>query len=105
MIIAFIKRLLLTIITSALLVQVETKVNEEPYATLIHNKPLVDAYTTNVISLGGVADDYNELGKKLTVSTDMGNVSHVMPTIHPSYSGGSGVLNHNHVFTAIAGTL
>ncbi len=37
-------------------------------------------------------------------STDMGNVSHVVPSIHPIYAIGSGEMNHTREFTAVANT-
>lgn len=73
--------------------------------SLIHNRPLADAYAANVISLGGAVDSYEEKGERLIISTDMGNVSHLVPSIHPFYSVGSRVFNHTQEFTAIAGIL
>lgn len=83
----------------------ETQEHEGSYASLIHNKPLADAYTANIISLGVAIDDCEEKGERPSGSTDMGNVSHVLPSIHPFYSVGSGVLNHTKEFTTIAGKL
>ena len=37
-------------------------------------------------------------------STDMGNVSHVVPSLHPCYSIGSNVYNHTHQFTSVTNT-
>ena len=53
----------------------------EPYAEVIDNTPLLEAYIKNSESLGRVikvADDGGVVG-----STDLGNVSHVVPSIHP----------------------
>ena len=40
----------------------------------------------------------------LYASTDMGNVSYVVPSIHPVYAIGSGEVNHTREFTAVANT-
>ncbi len=37
-------------------------------------------------------------------STDMGNVSYVVPSIHPMFAIGSGEVNHTREFTAVANT-
>ena len=39
-----------------------------------------------------------------TMSTDMGNVSHKVPSIHPVYSIGSGI-NHTREFTKLSGKI
>ena len=53
----------------------------EPYADVLDNTPLLEAYMKNSESVGRVikvADDGGVVG-----STDLGNVSHVVPSIHP----------------------
>ena len=53
----------------------------EPYAEVLDNTPLLEAYMKNSESVGrGIkaADDDGVVG-----STDLGNVSHVVPSIHP----------------------
>ncbi len=37
-------------------------------------------------------------------SPDMGDVSYVVPSIHPCYAIGSGEVNHTREFTAVANT-
>ena len=44
-----------------------------------------------------------EKRRKFGGSTDMGNVSHVIPSIHPKYSIGTTVSNHSKEFTVAAG--
>ncbi len=41
---------------------------------------------------------------ELTISTDMGNVSYIVPSIHPMFAIGSGEVNHTREFTAVANT-
>ena len=53
----------------------------EPYAEVLDNTPLLEAYMKNSESVGRfikAADDGGVVG-----STDLGNVSHVVPSIHP----------------------
>ncbi len=55
---------------------------DPPFHDMIDNQPLLDLYTTNAdavgrrLELAGGEDD-------VVGSTDMGNVSHVVPSIHP----------------------
>ena len=53
----------------------------EPYAEVLDNTPLLEAYMKNSESVGRfikAAEDDGVVG-----STDLGNVSHVVPSIHP----------------------
>ncbi len=56
--------------------------NDPPYADLIDNNPLLDAFVANAGRLGrdvrSPLDDGPVMG-----STDMGNVSYLVPSIHP----------------------
>ena len=66
------------------------------------NQVLADIYANHMNSLG-ITGIQNET--EATGSTDMGNVSYVVPTIHPSYLVGSGKeVNHTIEFTAVANT-
>ena len=71
------------------------------YFNLVSNKPLVDLYVSNLRSLG-FTDEFDE--NPLLGSTDMGNVSHIVPSIHPIYNIGD-AFNHTREFTDAAGTL
>jgi len=53
----------------------------EPYAEVLDNTPLLDAYMKNSESLGRVVKAPD--GDGVVGSTDLGNVSHVVPSIHP----------------------
>jgi amidohydrolase len=56
--------------------------DSRPYAELRHNEPLGDAYAANIARLGReVADP--RLVRGVVGSTDMGNVSQLVPAIHP----------------------
>ena len=78
------------------------KTLDKAYSSLLHNRPLVELYEKN---LGGfVTDDVPTNKSALCGSTDMGNVTHLVPGIHPHfYIGGVGV-NHTRGFTGDAGT-
>ncbi|KAH7940990.1 hypothetical protein HPB49_008822 [Dermacentor silvarum] len=80
------------------------------YMDVIQNAAIAASYRKHGHSLGlTFIDDYV---KKLTVSgasTDCGNVSHRVPTLHAVYSVGSkekvrGPANHTHQFATLAGS-
>ena len=62
------------------------------------NKPLIDLYIENAKSLGVQFND-DEQRTKLLASTDMGNVSHIKPSIHPLFKIKTTGPNHTHEFT------
>jgi amidohydrolase len=76
--------------------------NDPPYADLVENHPLLDAFVDNAAGLGRqlrtAADDGPVMG-----STDMGNVSYLVPAIHPMLQvAPRGVSIHTPEFTAHA---
>ena len=73
-----------------------------PYLEIINNENLAKLYADNLEGLG--RNDVL-LSKELTLSTDMGNVSYIVPSIHPMYAIGSGSeVNHTREFTAMTNT-
>ncbi|XP_061177345.1 peptidase M20 domain-containing protein 2-like [Saccostrea echinata] len=80
----------------------ELKFHERPYLDVIHNKSLLRAFEGNIKTLGLVSripeKEFPGGG-----STDMGNVSYTVPSIHPMFYIGSDALNHTREFTAAAG--
>jgi metal-dependent amidase/aminoacylase/carboxypeptidase family protein len=50
-----------------------------PYSHLRHNLPMLEAFKANLEALGESAIDH----LPVSASTDMGNISQVVPTIHP----------------------
>ncbi|MDO8617186.1 MAG: M20 family metallopeptidase [Dehalococcoidia bacterium] len=72
-----------------------------PYAPLNSNQPLAQAYRANAEALGR---KFLEVPVESTGSSDMGNVSSVVPSIHPTFSIGAFALNHTPGFTAVAAT-
>ena len=65
------------------------------------NNILATDYHENYQALGGckMIEEWREIG-----STDMGNVSYSVPSIHPMYKIGSGEVYHTREFTAVANT-
>jgi len=55
----------------------------EDYAEMITNQPLVDAYTGNLAGLGRAVLNPAGMGAAVAGSTDMGNISKLVPSIHP----------------------
>ncbi|MFZ9628678.1 MAG: M20 family metallopeptidase [Ilumatobacteraceae bacterium] len=56
---------------------------ENPYADMIDNGPMVSSYVANAAATGRTVADPRAVGKVVMGSTDMGNVSYLVPSIHP----------------------
>ena len=74
------------------------------YENMITNGKLADLYESNADTIGVEFCQDEEKLKAATGSTDMGNVSHVVPSIHPMFYIGGDAANHTRDFTGIAGT-
>ena len=71
------------------------------YYDLINNPILVKSFGENWSALGAKFEDCINT----YASTDMGNVSYAVPSLHPMYAIGSGSeVNHTREFTAMANT-
>ena len=75
--------------------------NERAYANLMSSTSLAKLYASNLTLLG---EKYEMDAGFLSGSSDMGNVSYIVPSIHPMYAIGSGEGNHTRDFTAVANT-
>jgi amidohydrolase len=53
------------------------------YADMIDNGPMVAAYVSNATRVGRVVVDPAAVGRRVVGSTDMGNISYLVPSIHP----------------------
>lgn len=71
------------------------------YAPLKNNRPMVEAYRRNGEAVG---KQFVDLKNVSTGSTDMGNVSQIVPSIHPTFGVGQMIFNHTPEFTAAAAT-
>lgn len=61
----------------------KTRFPGETYADLIPNQTMTASYVANAGRLGRIVGDPRQGGGRVVGSTDMGNVSHIVPTIHP----------------------
>lgn len=67
------------------------------YSHMEHDHDIVEAYRANAVALGRTPDDDHEM----TFSTDMGNVSLEIPSIHPCIAiDSAGAYNHQPDFAA-----
>lgn len=72
------------------------------YKELIHNEALVETYKKHGMSFADAAPGVNI---SAGVSTDAGNVSYVLPTMHPSFDiGGGSAMPHTRAFAEAAAT-
>lgn len=69
------------------------------FAPLRSNRPMVEVYRRNGEALG---KSFVDLKNVSTGSTDMGNVSQVVPSIHQTFGVGQMIFNHTAEFTAAA---
>jgi len=74
---------------------------DQEYAPMKINRPLVEAYRRNGEALGKL---FYEMKDLTSGSSDMGNVSQVVPSIHPNFGVGSPTFTHSPEFTAVAAT-
>lgn len=73
----------------------------EPYSEMHHDPELAAAYRRNAEALGRVFPDLGDRGRRAAGSTDMGNVSLVVPAIHPAIGIDSlPAVNHQPEFAA-----
>lgn len=67
------------------------------------DKNLLKIYEENSVQLGNVFTTDKELLRMTTGSTDMGNVSHVVPSLHPNFNIGDLFKEHTQEFASQAG--
>jgi len=77
---------------------------DKPYDDLSTNPTLADLYVKNLANLGFVMPSIAEQQKVPGGSTDMGNVTYVVPGIHPSFSIPATNGNHTVEFAEAAGS-
>jgi amidohydrolase len=74
---------------------------DKPYAEMRHDPAMAAFYRKNSESLGRSFPDLGELGSRASGSTDMGNISLAMPSIHPMIGINSlPAVNHQPEFAA-----
>jgi len=73
---------------------------DKPYAEMIHNHLMAAAFKRNSDALGRAFPDVAAPTSGFSASTDMGNVSHAVPSIHPMIGIDSyPAVNHQRSFT------
>ena len=82
--------------------QMSYKTVEKIFSSMLHNGPLVAQYESNLAEY--ITDDMPQKRSDVCGSTDMGNVAHVVPSLHPHFYIGGVEVNHTKGFTADAGT-
>lgn len=83
---------------------VDYKFGEKAYSNLLSNNTLAALFETNATSIGVKFETNEEKKQKFGGSTDMGNLSHVIPSIHPKFYIGTMVSNHSPGFTEASGS-
>jgi amidohydrolase len=74
---------------------------DKPYSEMIHDFDIARVFRRNSELLGRSFPDVGTLEQKAVASTDMGNVSRELPSIHPMIGIGSfPAVNHQQEFTA-----
>lgn len=79
--------------------RLEFRWGRHPYADLQSNTPLAASYDEHFRALGG-----DPLPERASGSTDMGNVSYEVSSLHPGFAIPSEAGNHNAAFTEAAAT-
>ena len=83
--------------------KVEIELPTVPYENVLTNSTVGTLYDKNASSLGvGICRDEHVIARA-SASTDMGNVSHVVPSIHPLYGIPTEGFNHTRPFTKASG--
>ena len=80
---------------------VDINKTDETYTDLHSNPILANLYRVH-LEKTGIQYSYEDV---VSWSTDMGNVSYVVPSLHPTYAVGSGEVNHTRGFNQVTNTL
>ncbi|XP_050390617.2 xaa-Arg dipeptidase isoform X2 [Patella vulgata] len=84
--------------------KVEYEFGEHPYSAMLYNNTLCELYEKNASSVGVEFSMDESIKQSPLGSTDMGNVSTVVPSIHPCFHMGTLAANHTTDFTTAAGS-
>jgi len=80
--------------------QAEITPKWDPYMDLVSSQTLIDLFANNANAIGRQMPTFAESGEQTHASSDMGNVSHVLPSIHPSLKIETDAVNHQPEFAA-----
>lgn len=84
--------------------KVEIKGGRHDYYNVLQNKSLENSYIENGKELGMEFTTDNYFLNGSSGSTDFGNVTYVVPGIHPYFYIGTDALNHTELYTTAAGS-
>ncbi|KAK7487727.1 hypothetical protein BaRGS_00020994 [Batillaria attramentaria] len=84
--------------------QVEYKFDPKPYSSLMSNDIMASLYAENAEKVGVKIERDPENLRKAGGSTDMGNVAHEVPSIHPKFHIGTMASQHTPEFATQART-
>ena len=91
--------------TSACGCSMSTTWDDHTYADVRDNMAIVNSFVSNMATLGRLVRDPRTDGRSVMGSTDMGNVSYLMPSIHPMVKvAPDGVAIHTEEFAHYAGS-
>ncbi|OWF43934.1 peptidase M20 domain-containing protein 2-like [Mizuhopecten yessoensis] len=76
----------------------------EEYTSLMTNETMIDLYEKNGTSLGIEFERREKITKKLGGSSDMSDVSHAVPSIHPEFRIGTDFNSHTQEFAPASGS-
>jgi amidohydrolase len=77
--------------------------DDHAYADVRDNVAVVDSFARHMSHLGRTVQDPDAIGRQVVGSTDMGNISYLMPSIHPMIKiAPDGVAIHTEEFAACA---
>ncbi|KAM6992686.1 peptidase M20 domain-containing protein 2-like [Tautogolabrus adspersus] len=83
--------------------RVEVEYSKNAFDNILRNKALEDLYENNGKALGMEFTTDEEVLNNASGSTDFGNVTFVVPGIHPYFYIGSKALNHTEEYTVASG--
>ena len=78
--------------------------DSQPYLDLRNNPVLCELYQKHAESFGVKFLPKADQARLPSGSTDMGNVSYAVPSLHPFYSIATKAGNHTHEFTSATGS-
>ena len=80
--------------------RLEVSTEGEPYTDLVSSRAMTEMFVASCDALGRPMPTFAETGVQTFASSDMGNVSHVVPSIHPSIAVETDAVNHQPEFAA-----
>ncbi|XP_033739663.1 peptidase M20 domain-containing protein 2-like [Pecten maximus] len=83
--------------------KVECKNSDVPYLNFIGNKELASTFETNAKELGLAFDEDRMCSEGIQASSDIGNVSYIVPSLHPVFHIGTDEVNHTRGYAEATG--